>query len=172
MLLYIPSVTAASKYLSMQHRGGISPHNTKCVAYTDKIAGRQLNLLPHKVSSTRPLHRLKFLGPARPATAQPGLQFHYELLWAYAICIKGNIIRSSAIADGPHDAMCPSKSCQLLHNSVGTTCMTSPEQIEVMELEGYSWPTYNKLVHSAMTCSTVVGVIYKLTVESTSLLIT
>jgi len=27
--------------------------------------------------------------------------------------------------------------CQLLHNSVGTTCMTNPEQIEIMELEGY-----------------------------------
>jgi len=50
-----------------------------------------------------------------------------------------------------------------------TTC-TSPEQIEVMELEGYSRPTYNKLVHSATTRSTVVGVIHKLTVESTSLL--
>jgi len=50
-----------------------------------------------------------------------------------------------------------------------TTC-TSPEQIEVMELEGYSRPTYNKLVHSATTRSTVVGVIYKLTVEPTSLL--
>ena len=34
-----------------------------------------------------------------------------------------------------------------------------------MELEGYSRPTYNKLVHSAMTRSTVVGVIHKLTVD-------
>ena len=72
--------------------------------------------------------------------------------------------RSSATADGPRDATCQSKSCQLLHNSVGTTCRTSPEQIEVMELEGYSRPTYNKLVHSATTCSTVVGVIHKLIV--------
>ena len=50
-------------------------------------------------------------------------------------------------------------------NTIGTTCTTSPEQIEVMELEGYSRPTYNKLVHSAMTCFTVVGVIHKLTVD-------
>jgi len=44
--------------------------------------------------------------------------------------------RSSATADGPRDAMYQSKSCRLLHNSVGTTCTgtTSPEQIEVMEL--------------------------------------
>jgi len=61
--------------------------------------------------------------------------------------------------------MCQSKSCQLLHNSVGTTCTTRPAQIELMAIEGYSRPTYNKLVHSAMTRSTVVGVIHKLTVD-------
>ena len=61
--------------------------------------------------------------------------------------------------------MCQSNSCQWLHNNVGTTCTTSPEQIKVMELEDYSQQTYNKLVHSAMTCSTVVGVIHKLTVN-------
>ena len=44
--------------------------------------------------------------------------------------------------------------------------MTSPEQTEVMELEGYSWPTYNKLlVHSATPRSTVAGVIHKLTID-------
>jgi len=58
-----------------------------------------------------------------------------------------------------------SKSCHLLHNSVRTTCTTSPEEIEVMESAGYSRPTYNKLVHSATTRSTVVGVIHKLTVD-------
>ena len=63
--------------------------------------------------------------------------------------------RSSAIADGLRDATCQSNSCQLLHNSVGvTTCTTSSEQIQVMELESYSRPTYNKLVHSATTRST------------------
>ena len=56
-------------------------------------------------------------------------------------------------------------SVKILHNSVGITCTTSPEQIKVMELEGYSRPTYNKLVHSATTRSTVVGVIHKLTVD-------
>ena len=61
--------------------------------------------------------------------------------------------------------MCQWKSCQLLHNSVGTTCTTSPEQIEVLELEGHSQSMYNKLVHSAMTRSTVIGVIHKLTVD-------
>jgi len=64
-----------------------------------------------------------------------------------------------------HDAMCQSKSCQLLHISVGTTCMTNPEQIEVSELENYSRPMYNQFVHSATTCSTIVGVIHKVTVE-------
>jgi len=32
------------------------------------------------------------------------------------------------------NAMCPSKSCQLLHNIRGTTCTTNLEQIKVTEL--------------------------------------
>ena len=51
--------------------------------------------------------------------------------------------RSSAIADGPRDALCQSKSCQLhaaqLH--AGTSCRTNSQQIEVMELEHYGRPT-------------------------------
>ena len=85
--------------------------------------------------------------------------------WSNKNVQKRDKRRSSATADGPRDAMCQSKSCQLLHNSVGTTCTTSPEQMEVMESEGYSRPTYNKLLHSATTRSTVVGVIHKLTVD-------
>ena len=52
--------------------------------------------------------------------------------------------RSSAIADGPRDASCQLKSCQLPRNSAETTCTTSPEQIEVMKLEGYSGTMCNK----------------------------
>ena len=44
--------------------------------------------------------------------------------------------RSSAIAEGPRDASCQLKSCQLPRNSAETTCTTSPEQIEVIKLEG------------------------------------
>jgi len=36
------------------------------------------------------------------------------------------------------------KSRQLPHNSVGATCTTSPEQIEVTELDAHSRPAYNK----------------------------
>jgi len=74
---------------------------------------------------------------------------------------------SCAIADEPRDAMCQSKFANYC-----ITLVRQVQKIEVMELEGYSLPTYNKLVHSATTRSTVVGVIHKLTVESTSLLIT
>jgi len=62
---------------------------------------------------------------------------------------NANDTRSSAAAEGPRDAMCQSKSYQLLHNSVGTTCITSPEEIEVMELNGYSRPTCNELCASS-----------------------
>jgi len=61
--------------------------------------------------------------------------------------------------------MCQSKLSQLQHNSVGTICTTIPEQIKVMQLEGYSQPRYNKHVHSAMMCLTVVGVIHMLTAD-------
>jgi len=44
--------------------------------------------------------------------------------------------RSSAIVEGPRDASCQLKSCQLPRNSAETTCTTSSEQIEVMKLEG------------------------------------
>jgi len=43
--------------------------------------------------------------------------------------------RSSAIAEGPRDASCQLKSCQLPRNSVETICTTSPEQIDVMKFE-------------------------------------
>jgi len=49
--------------------------------------------------------------------------------------------RSSTTADGPCDTMCQSKFCQQLHNSVVRSCTRNLEQIEVMELEGYSQPT-------------------------------
>ena len=35
--------------------------------------------------------------------------------------------RSSPIAEGPRDASCQMKSCQLPRNSAETTCTTSPE---------------------------------------------
>ena len=43
--------------------------------------------------------------------------------------------RSSAIAEGPRDASCQLKSCQLPRNSAETTCTTSPEQIDGMKLK-------------------------------------
>ena len=73
--------------------------------------------------------------------------------------------KRSAIAEGPRDVSCQLKSCQLPRKSAETTCTTSPEQIEVMKLEGYSWPMCNKHVHSTMTRSSrfhcPIGVINK-----------
>jgi len=43
--------------------------------------------------------------------------------------------RSSAIAEGPRDASCQLKSCQLPRNSADTTYSTSPDQIDGMKLE-------------------------------------
>ena len=43
--------------------------------------------------------------------------------------------RSSAIAEGPRDASCQLKSCQLPRNSAETTYTTSPDRIDGMKLE-------------------------------------
>ena len=45
------------------------------------------------------------------------------------------VTRSSAIAEGPCDASCQLKSCQLPRNSAETTYATSPDQIDGMMLE-------------------------------------
>ena len=61
------------------------------------------------------------------------------------------------------------KFCQLPRNGAETTCTTSPEEIEVMKLEGYSGPMCNKHVHSTMTRSSCfhypIGVINKPTTD-------
>jgi len=59
--------------------------------------------------------------------------------------------RSSAIAEGPRDTSCQLKSYQLPRNSAETTSTTSPEQIEVMNLEGQGGPMCSKHVHSTVT---------------------
>jgi len=43
--------------------------------------------------------------------------------------------RSSAIAEGPHEALCQFKSCQLPRNSAKITYTTSPDQIDSMKSE-------------------------------------
>jgi len=45
------------------------------------------------------------------------------------------VTRNSAIAEGPRDASCQLKSCQLSRNSAETTYTTSPDQIDGMKLE-------------------------------------
>jgi len=98
-----------------------------------------------------------------------GLRWFYELGSLTSKEPTATRTGSSAIAEGPHDASCQFKSCQLPRNSAETTCTTSPEQIEVMMLEGYSWAICNKHVHSTMTRSSrfhcFIGVIKKPTMD-------
>jgi len=76
-----------------------------------------------------------------------------------------NTTRSSAIAEGPRDASCQLKSCQLPRNSAETTCTASPEQIEFIKLESYTGSLCNKHVHSTVPRSSPfycpVGVVNK-----------
>ena len=48
------------------------------------------------------------------------------------------LTRSSAIAEGPRDASCQLKSCQLPRNNAETNS-TSPEEIESYEVGGLQW---------------------------------
>jgi len=93
------------------------------------------------------------------------LKYHYQypsLKYKYQY---QNLTRSSAIAEGPRDASCQLKSCQLPGNNAETTFTKSPEEIEVMKLEGYSGTMCNKHVHSTVTRSSrfhcPIGVINK-----------
>ena len=77
--------------------------------------------------------------------------------------------RNSAIAEGPRDASCQLKSCQLPRNSAETTCTTSPEQIEAMKLEGYSGPCVINMCTQTITRASrfhcLIGVINKPTTD-------
>jgi len=50
--------------------------------------------------------------------------------------INKQIAQHSAIAEGPRYASCQLKSCQFPRNSAESTCTTTPEEIEVIKLEG------------------------------------
>jgi len=52
------------------------------------------------------------------------------------VCLPQTPTRSSAIAEGPRDASCQLKSCQLPRNSAETTYTTSPDQRLVAWLSG------------------------------------
>jgi len=58
---------------------------------------------------------------------------------------------------------CVSRNLVYSCTTIRTSCMLNPEQIEVMQLEGYSPPmTRNKLCASGHDVSTIIGVSHKL----------
>ena len=59
----------------------------------------------------------------------------YRITWTYVAYSVSCVTRSSAIAEGPRDASCQWKSCQLPRNSAETTYTTSPDQIDGMKLQ-------------------------------------
>ena len=85
---------------------------------------------------------------------------------------KFDRVRPPTRAANAHDLECPLTTpnhpifafCTAVHS-----CTTSPEEIEVMKLEGYSWPMCNKHVHLTMTRSSrfhcLIGVIDKPTTD-------
>ena len=124
-----------------------------CCAATDNT-GRSIRLnsskQPHDPDCARPAHQCSDRPTDRP-TQRCVYLFTTHCHSVTAKTLYLNVTRSSAVADGPRDASCQLKSCQLPRNSAETTCTTSPEQTEVMKLEGYRGPMCNKHVHSTMT---------------------
>jgi len=108
---------------------------------------------PHGVESVTLICDIQF----RQITALPCLslraQRRAKISRQCILLIHRHNNKNSAIAEGPRDASCQLKSCHMPRNSAETTCTTSPEQIEVMTLEGYSGAMCNKHVHSTMTRS-------------------
>jgi len=89
-----------------------------------------------------------------PASArEPNIVYCDEsVCLSVCLSVRSHIsTRSSAIAEGPRDASCQVKSCQLPRNDAETTRTISPERIEVMKLEADSGPMCNKHVHATMT---------------------
>ena len=81
------------------------------------------------------------------------LLVRFRDVWEKRALQVHNTTRSSAIADGARCVL----SVEILPIAtqqcrVETTCTTSPEQIEVIKLEGYSGAMCNKHVHSKTAC--------------------
>ena len=69
-------------------------------------------------------------------TARRYASVAYGMAQCLSVCHQVIVApRSSAIAEGPRDASCQLKSCQLPRNSAETTYTTSPDQIDGMKLE-------------------------------------
>ena len=73
-------------------------------------------------------------------SAHVGLHVSFSFLftvlqYSIMVMIRVDATRSSAIAEGPRDASCQLKSCQLPRNSAETTYTTSPDQIDGVKLE-------------------------------------
>ena len=66
----------------------------------------------------------------------PGNQHCASCIGTLSFPTAGRLVtRSCATAEGPRDALCRFKSCQL-YCTRRTSCTTNPQQIAVMELEG------------------------------------
>ena len=89
-------------------------------------------------SSAAVIRRRKCNHTILPGATRSQLKSGYLLHNCMNKLYNKSTTRSSAIADGPRDASCQLKSCQLPRNSTETTCTTTPEQIEVMKLEDLS----------------------------------
>ena len=94
----------------------ITPSVCLCVQHDARYAGRLAGPSP-QLRHTHSGLVVKVVG----LTSSEGCLVEHES------SVVKIITRSSAIAEGPRDASCQLKSCQLPRNSAETTCTTSPE---------------------------------------------
>ena len=75
-------------------------------------------------------------------------------------CLLANKDIYIYIAEGPSDASCQLKSCQLPCNSAETTCTTSPEQISY-KVGGLQWDNEHSTMMRSSRFHCPIGVINK-----------
>ena len=103
----------------------VGPPSLRCVAFAHPahLPSRTINPPGHLLPSPSSLWFL----------CSPPIEGHQTTLRSArpsarpSVCSMTQLTRSLAIADGPRDAPCQLKSCQLPRNSAETTCATSPE---------------------------------------------
>jgi len=108
---------------------------------TERVQTRQHPRISHQVAAQptccQRLVSVFLLAPAHSRYhVVPNLMFFSRVARNVRTILQSqSATRSSAIAEGPRDASCQLKSCQLPSNSAETTYTTSPDQIDGMKLE-------------------------------------
>jgi len=98
-------------------------HKTAAKTIRNEITSRSRYVYVKRVDGS--LLHISASGSEHPQYSRPSQR--WANLTEHVATLLWRMTRSSAVAEGPRDASCQLKSCQLPRNSAETTCTTSPE---------------------------------------------